>query len=348
MVIVCAVAYFVPTYLNSKQTAQTLSATRTIEVKQAEIDYQSVFDEFEDAKLETEGSLTTFEGVKTFNLADLEGIDLVTDTDVEEDLEMQVKYKYSYDNETNMVTLEATLVGDDGEPLIDRMYGVAFVNEDGNLDAVFDCDDGEYMLLSEMQDLGMIENCGWFKKLWKKVVVAAVAVVAVAAVTTVIVATCGAGLGACIAAGAIAGGITGGVAGGVISYEETGEVQVWAVFGGVVGGAILGGLTGWAVGAIMGAGSQMTCGFAKGSFNSVEECLEYHFRKHGAEVGAQTVSEYVRLAEQTANAVIKNGIPAIREVAGATANVFRYEVGNYYIHMAMSGKEIIIVSFGLL
>lgn len=54
------------------------------------------------------------------------------------------------------------------------------------------------------------------------------------------------------------------------------------------------------------------------------------------------------MAEQTANTVIKNGIPAIREVAGATANVFRYEVGNYYIHMAKTAKEIIIVSFGLL
>lgn len=54
------------------------------------------------------------------------------------------------------------------------------------------------------------------------------------------------------------------------------------------------------------------------------------------------------MAEQTANTVVKNGIPAIRQVAGATANVFRYEVGNYYIHMAKTAKEIIIVSFGLL
>ena len=98
----------------------------------------------------------------------------------------------------------------------------------------------------------------------------------------------------------------------------------------------------------MGAGSQMTCGFAKGSFNTVDDCVNYHFNKHGAEVGAKTVSEYVKLAEQTANTVVKNGVPAIRQVTGATANVFRYEVGNYYIHMAQSAKEIIIVSFGLL
>ena len=67
-----------------------------------------------------------------------------------------------------------------------------------------------------------------------------------------------------------------------------------------------------------------------------------------SEVGTKSIKEYVRLAEQTAQRVIKDGIPAIRQVTGATANVFRYEVGNFYIHMAKSAKEIIIVSFGLL
>ena len=224
---------------------------------------------------------------------------------------------------------------------------MAFINDRNQIDAVLNID-GDSVLLSELQDAGLIENCGWFKKLWKKVVVAVVATVVVAAAVTAIVATAGAGLGACIAAGAVAGGVTGGIAGGVISYQETGEVEVWAVVGGIIGGAALGGLTGWAVGAIMGAGTKMTCGFAKGSFDSVDDCLNYHFNKHGAEVGAKNISEYVKLAEQTAHKVVKNGLPAIRQVSGATANVFRYEVGNYYIHMAKSAKEIIIVSFGLL
>ena len=37
------------------------------------------------------------------------------------------------------------------------MVGVPFVDENGNLDCVFDCD-GEFILLSELQDAGMIEN----------------------------------------------------------------------------------------------------------------------------------------------------------------------------------------------
>lgn len=347
LAVICGLAYCLPSFINYRQTSQTASAIRTIEVKQNEIDYQSIFDEFENAKLETDGSLTTFEGVKPISIDDLSAIDNLSESDLETCSDISVKYNFSYDAETGIVTLSATTISGEAIIEVDEIQGVAFYNEYGAIDALLEVD-GDYVLLSEMQDYGMIANCGWFKKLIKKVVVAAVVVVAVAAVATVVVASCGAGLGACIAAGAIAGGITGGVAGGVISYQETGEVQVWAVFGGIIGGAALGGLTGWAVGTIMGAGSQMTCGFAKGSFNTVDDCVNYHFNKHGAEVGAKTVSEYVKLAEQTANTVVKNGIPAIRQVTGATANVFRYEVGNYYIHMAKSAKEIIIVSFGLL
>ena len=45
---------------------------------------------------------------------------------------------------------------------------MAFVGESGELDAVFDCD-GDYILLSELQDAGLIENCGWFKNAFKKI-----------------------------------------------------------------------------------------------------------------------------------------------------------------------------------
>lgn len=42
--------------------AATPAVIRTIEVTTNPIDYQDVLDEFEDGKLETSGSLTTFEG----------------------------------------------------------------------------------------------------------------------------------------------------------------------------------------------------------------------------------------------------------------------------------------------
>ncbi|MDD4276150.1 MAG: hypothetical protein PHO33_04140, partial [Clostridia bacterium] len=164
---------------------------------------------------------------------------------------------FSYDNETNVVTLSAELKNELGEIQIDTIAGTAFINEYGEIDALMDMD-GEYALLSEMQNAGIIENCGWFSSLFKKIVVAVVVVVAVAAVAAVVVATAGAGLGACIAAGAIAGGITGGVAGGLISYSEYGKLDWKWIVGGAVIGAALGAAVGWGVGTIMGAGATQT------------------------------------------------------------------------------------------
>lgn len=345
LVITCAFVYCTDNYRQTKASTEAL--TRNIEVTQREMDYQSVFDEFENPVLETEGTLTTFEGVKTFDLADFTELDLVADAETGESPKMQVKYNFSFDANTGVVTLSANSINLEGIIEVDKIQGLAFYDENGNIDALLDVD-GDSVLLSELQSQGLIQNCGWFKKLWKKIAGAALAVVAVAAVTAAVVATCGAGLGACIAAGAIAGGITGGAAGAVISYEETGTVQIWAVIGGIIGGAALGGLTGWAVGTIMGAGTKMKVGFGKGSFNNSKSCLKYHFNKHGAEVGAKSVREYSKLAANTAQKVVNGNIAPVRAVKGATANVMRYEVGQYYIHMAKSAKEIIIVSFGLI
>ena len=262
LAIVCGLAYCLPTFINSKQISQTANVTRTIEVKQNEIDYQSIFEEFEDAKLETEGSVTTFEGVKPISIDDLSALDNLSESDLETCDDIFVKYNFSYDAETGIVTLSASTMNGDVVVEVDEIEGLAFYNEYGEIDALLEVD-GDYILLSEMQNNGMIANCGWFKKLFKKIVVAAVAVVAVAAVATIVVATCGAGLGACIAAGAVAGAVTGAVAGGVISYSEYGKLDWrWIVGGAVIGGA-LGAVTGWGVGTAMGAGSTATTNSVK-------------------------------------------------------------------------------------
>lgn len=346
LAMVCGLTYLFTSFTNTGDGKTTQTASRTIEADTNMLDYQSVFDQFEEGQLETTDGLTTFEGYQTLNLNDFSELDLVADSAVNEDLDVKIKYNFSFDAETGTVTISAKTINKDGFIEVDEIQGIAFYDENGKMDALLDID-GESVLLSELQDSGMIANCGWFKRLWKKVVVAVVAVVVVSAVAAAVVATCGAGLGACIAAGAIAGGITGGAAGAIISYQDTGEVQIWAVVGGLIGGAVLGGLTGWAVGTIMGAGSQMTVGFGKGSFNSSKECLKYHFDKHGADVGAKTIKEYSKMAAQTAKEVVDKNIVAKKLVEGATSNVYRYKVGKYYIDMAKTAKEIIIVSFGL-
>lgn len=245
LAITCA---FVNCMTNYWQTKASIGAiTRNIEVTQNEIDYQSVFDEFEDAKLETQGTFTTFEGIKPITFEDFSELNNLSESDIVICEKIYVTYNFSYDAETNIVTLAATTKSGENIIEIEEIEGIAFHNEYGNVDALLDID-GDCVLLSEIQDTEMIQNCGWFKNLWKKIVVATVAVVAVAAVATVVVATCGAGLGACIVAGAVAGAITGGVAGGLISYSEYGKLDWRWVVGGVVIGGALGAVTGWGVG----------------------------------------------------------------------------------------------------
>lgn len=287
LVIVCGLAYCLPNFINSKQISQTTSAVRTIEVKQNEIDFQSSFDQFENAILETNEKVTTFEGSKTFNLLDFCELDLVSELDTDATAEIEVKYHYQYDSEANVITLTATLIDEDGNVIIDSMSGVPFVDENGNLDCVFDCD-GEYILLSELQDAGMIENCGWFKKLCKKVSTAvkkvcnttigkigAVATVAVPAVIGAVCAIAAAPVVATVAVGALVGtGIATGTA-AISTYQQDGKVD-WETVGicagvGTAVGALTSGVAYGITSAITGGSSVTNQGFE--SFDKLKNHL---------------------------------------------------------------------------
>ena len=98
------------TKLQADNTAANVSATRTVELENAAIDYESILNEFENSTLKTEGSLTTFEGYQTLNLADFTEIDLVSSSTVEEELNFSVKYNFSYDAETILQNMARNLV----------------------------------------------------------------------------------------------------------------------------------------------------------------------------------------------------------------------------------------------
>lgn len=242
-IVICSLAlvlFAIPcmmSFNNSKHvsTESVQARTTAVEISEQSIDYESVLNEFEDSKLETVESLTTFEGYQTLNLADFEELDNLSETNVEEK-SMIVKYNFSYDSETNLVTLSAELKNELGEVEVDELTGVAFINDKNQIDAVMNVD-GESILLSEMQDAGMIQNCGWFKKLVKKVVkVAVVTVTAVAVVATtaaVVVATAGAAAPALVAAGvgittSATIGAAAGVAAGALFYATVGQAALQA------------------------------------------------------------------------------------------------------------------------
>lgn len=124
-------------------------ATRTVTLKRQEINYESILNEFENAKLEKQGSLTIFEGYKTIQLSDFAEIENLSESDIEQVQGVSVKYNFSYNNETNLVTLSAESINEKGEIELDEISGYAFTNEKGEMDALLDVD-GEYVLLSEM------------------------------------------------------------------------------------------------------------------------------------------------------------------------------------------------------
>lgn len=179
------------------------AAVRTMELSQIAIDEQAILNEFDDAVIENEGSLTSFTGYKAIDATIFEEFDNISADDVDDFVGCRVKYDFSYDSETNIVTIAAEMKNELGEIYIDEIQGVCFINDNGEVDAVLNVE-GEGILLSEMRDAGMIQNCGWFTKLIKKVAVATTVVAVTVAAVAVVVATAGAAAPAVVGVGVAA------------------------------------------------------------------------------------------------------------------------------------------------
>ena len=199
--ITCVLTCVFCSFINSKQVTPITNTVRTIEINQSKVDYQSIFNEFEEAKLGTCRTLTTFEGTKSFSLEDFSELDNLSESNLADCENMKVTYHFSYDSEENIVTVSAITKNEGNIIEVEEIQGVAFINEKGNIDAVMNID-GEGLLLSEMQDIGIIQNCGWFKNLFKKIVKVVAITAAVVAVASVVIATVGATAPAVVAVGA--------------------------------------------------------------------------------------------------------------------------------------------------
>lgn len=231
LALICGLTYCLTNYLQTNDVSTTQAVVRTIDASANEVDYQSIFNEFDTAKLDTVGTLTTFEGTKSISLEDFAELDNLSESDIETCEDMTVTYNFSYDAETNIVTVSATTKSGENTIEIEEIQGVAFINEQGNIDAVMNID-GEGLLLSEMQDMGIIQNCGWFKNLFKKVVKVVAVAAAVVAVAAVVVATVGATAPAVVAAGV-------GVIGGGSAAIASASLATAAVAAGVAMGTVL-------------------------------------------------------------------------------------------------------------
>jgi len=86
--------------------------------------------------------------------------------------------------------------------------------------------------------------------------------------------------------------------------------------------------------------SNLVGSWGKGSFDSVDDSIAYHFLKHGKAVDAADVAQYLRKAQHFAS----NLKGTTRSpVSGAVEGVIRYKKNGRYIDIAPDGT---IISFG--
>lgn len=90
-----------------------------------------------------------------------------------------------------------------------------------------------------------------------------------------------------------------------------------------------------------GEGDSETGNWNRGSVDSPEDSLNYHYRKHGDEVGATSRDQYLRKAEEFAKTAKKGSTKS--QVNGAVEGTIRYKKNGKYIDIAPDGS---IVSFG--
>ncbi len=173
---------------------------RVIYSDEEKIQCESALEEFDDYSISTNESTTYFVGTQVIDQSFLNEIENLSLNDENELINQEITYNFSYDYEENLVTISASLMLDDGSIYLDEIKGVAFYDQDGDIDAVMNVD-GESVLLSELRNSGMIQNCGWFKKLIKIAVTAVVTTAVVAAVAAVVVATAGVAAPALVAVG---------------------------------------------------------------------------------------------------------------------------------------------------
>jgi len=187
--------------------------TRTIV---ADIDYQSMLDtSFDSYILETKEERVSLDAEKSFSVTKEQIDNLGLDDSIEGNT-VNVKYNIDYDSVNNLIYLTINFMDFDDIIESETLQGSVFYDENNKIDAVFNVD-GEPVLMSEMANVDMVNNCGFFGKLFNavkkvaKVVAVAATVVAVAAV---VVSTAGvgavavAGVGASVGASVIAVGAT--------------------------------------------------------------------------------------------------------------------------------------------
>jgi hypothetical protein len=219
---------------------------RTIQLEDTQTNEVMYFNQFDNYNLDYYDGFVDFIGYDYIKLSELYDLDLVAENDTND--EVLTKYSCVYDYDNGIVSLSVTIIDDNETSIIDTIYGIILMDENSNFDVAFDVD-GEVLLLSELQDAGLIENCGFWsklKKVWNTTAgkIGTIATVATCAVVGVVCAVVPGGqlvTATCI--GVVVGLLGGAVTAGIATYIEEGVVDWEAVVCYAGAGTVVGGVT---------------------------------------------------------------------------------------------------------
>ncbi len=171
--------------LLSNQVQYNKPVIRDIELTHKEVDYQSFFNDLKDQEINLDRSKNTIEynATKELDANLFNEIDFVNYAPNKNKVEFD--YKMKYDANENKFNLSISAKTDNGK-VIDNWEGTPFVKENKDIDIVFATDNG-LVYLSDLEAKGLINNCGWFSRLFKKIAKVAIAVAVFSTVVAIAV-----------------------------------------------------------------------------------------------------------------------------------------------------------------
>lgn len=242
--------------------------TRSFELTNSQINGETCYKEFDYYQCDLVDDIVVFNGYNTFAISELYDLDLVSNDTIAEST-ITTKYICNYDYKNSVVTLSIALVEENDIEILDTIYGVMSMNENLEFDVSFDVE-GEIVFLSELSNIEIIENCGFFKKIVNKVkqkvedavdnivdttkkvlsttsgqIGTIVTVAACAVAGTVCAVVPGCQVGTAIFVGMAIGYIGGATTAAISTYQQDGEIDWNAVctygeLGAIVGGTVSG------------------------------------------------------------------------------------------------------------
>jgi hypothetical protein len=157
----------IPTNFVKANTEQLSSKERTVELTHKFLDDNNITTEFDEYDYNEDENGFEIQAKKSFDKSIFSELDLVG---LDEDNEQfTAHYSVQYIEDDSTILLSVTLENADEESIIDTLPGLLTYNSSGEPDVMFVAD-GELIWLSELQEIGILDEVNWFSTLAQKVV----------------------------------------------------------------------------------------------------------------------------------------------------------------------------------